>query len=83
MEFKGGLYASQVTANSPKKALEQWAKTKLSSYSELVGVNITGELVEEISKETVVALEGLKNAWCRSFLIENDLAVVNLTQTVE
>jgi hypothetical protein len=83
MDFEGGTYASQVRANSPTEALKVWAETKLSGYSELLGVNITSQCIEYAYKEGIVALEGLKNTWCGSFMIEDGHALINLIQTVE
>ncbi len=83
MDFKGGTYASQINADSYTKALERWAKTKLSDYAKLLNFDLENELIEDVSKGDISALQELKNVWCVTFLMNDSLALVNFTQTVE
>jgi hypothetical protein len=81
MEYKGGIYVSQIEADSNKTALIKWAKQL--EVSEIYGFELNNkeELISEMRDEQPVLLDGLTNVWCVSALISDESALIHFVQT--
>jgi hypothetical protein len=81
MEYAGGTYVSQVNAPAPESACVKWAQSL--DVSEVDGLDLNGKesLVEQMREETPTPLEDLVNVWCKSALVRDELAIINLVRT--
>ncbi len=83
LDYDGGTYIDQVKSRSLKNVLILWATTL--SENEVFGYKLgkqrKAELIEELKDRKPVALNGLQNAWCRSALIQDKLALINIVLT--
>jgi hypothetical protein len=81
LEFKGGTYISQIEAGSPKTALTKWSESL--NIVEIEGIE--GKMKEQIKDDAKVQepslLQGMNNVWCATFLLADNLALVNFVQT--
>lgn len=85
VDYKGGIYVSQVRANSPEEAVIIWAKnldTKpiigLKSKSK---TKLIEQLQQQVEEGATILLDGLKNAWCASAMIKHKLLLINIVKT--
>jgi hypothetical protein len=51
--------------------------------SQVKGLGLKGKefLIEQMTEESPVALDGMLNAWCNSALVRGKLVLINLVQT--
>lgn len=77
MDYKGGTYVSQVEA-SFEDACKTWVENLGFRH---IDKSQRRALRLEISLEKPTPLKGLKNAWCVSAILENDLALVHFVKT--
>jgi hypothetical protein len=85
MEFKGGIYCSQVKSRSVYLALKLWS-TKLTEQRKDIKF-LTLEKIERVRKQIVdgekpTKLKGLKNIWFVSFFLNRDKMFINIIKTV-
>ena len=80
LDYKGGTYVSQVRASSPVGALKAWTETL--DHTKVKGLGLRGKrnLLEKIN-EPPTQLQGVKNIWCCSALINGELALIHFAQT--
>ncbi|GBC59938.1 hypothetical protein DENIS_0880 [Desulfonema ishimotonii] len=83
LDYRGGTYISQIKGLSPENAAEEWIKKKL----DLQALGVRDYNVEDIltdvdrSEESPAPLCDLTNVWCMTFLLDDDLALVNIIKT--
>ena len=81
MEFAGGTYISQVTAQSPKAACVKSAQSLDTSQVKGLGAKGKKSLIKQMNEDAPIAVDGIRNAWCQSALVRGKLALINLVQT--
>jgi hypothetical protein len=83
MEYEGGLYFSQVRANSVRAACMMWARKLNVGQIKGLGAKSKLLLIEEMKEESkhIVSIDGVINVWCTSALIHNKLVLVDFIQT--
>jgi hypothetical protein len=80
LEFDGGTYISQFRAASVVHAVAQYPSHLLSN-KELCTLAIRKRLVEALSAEKPVAIEGVRNVWCCSAPVGKRFALLNIVGT--
>ena len=81
MEFKGGTYISQVTANL-ENACGIWVEALQTSEIKDMDENGRLQLAEDLLTENLIPVEGVRNTWCVSSLIDNELVLLHVVRTV-
>jgi hypothetical protein len=82
LDFKGGTYITQVNVPAIDQALSAWVETVDTTKIEGLTTSMKKQLMSEIAVEKPSMIEGVKNVWCTTFLLEENLALVNLIETV-
>jgi hypothetical protein len=79
-EYRGGTYISQYDAESLENCLEFWAENLDLKY-------FSKSKKEKIISETKdvdlfpIELDGIKNAWCRTYLYDKYALLLNIVKT--
>ncbi len=81
LDFKGGIYVSQVRGDSPEKAIKSWAKSLNVKAINGLGERSKQELIHQVKSEIPIPLENVKNTWCCTFLPMGKFLIVHFTQT--
>lgn len=87
MDYEGGTYIRQLTAENPVRVLDFWARNPdpemLAGIKHRHRSTWAKDLIANIESggQTLVPLNGLQSAWCHSFLQGRKLALVNIVQT--
>ena len=77
LDFQGGTYLGQAEGTL-ETALASW----LSSLDlDLLGRNELQTLRDSIAVDKRVLVEGLKNVWCSTGLVDDKLAIVHIIAT--
>ncbi|WP_298332716.1 hypothetical protein [Asticcacaulis sp.] len=84
LDYKGGTYIAQRRAPNPREALRLWAtqpeKALLSALGDDAGC--IESLAAEIGDDNqLVPIQGMTSVWCASFVVEGELALINIVQT--
>jgi hypothetical protein len=83
LEYRGGTYISQVRAQSSNSALRVWARTLNKTELSQLDTHTKSSLVEKVQSDIPIAIEGVKNTWCCTALLDQHMAIINFTQTVD
>jgi hypothetical protein len=84
MEFRGGIYCSQLKAIDIEQALNKWTNelTKDRSEVKYLTLDKLTKLKEEIRNgERPIKLKGLKNIWFTSLLTTRHKIYLNIIKT--
>jgi hypothetical protein len=81
LDFKGGTYISQVEASSESEACVRWAKQLDWAGIDGFERRCREELIGGENGEKLLPVEGLRNVWCQTALLGDDLALVHLVLT--
>ena len=83
LEFKEGTYVSQVRSDTYEKAPEVWARQL--DVKAIKGLKPKGKqlLIDEMQEDEPVLLMGLINTWCSVARVNDALALIHFTETVE
>ena len=80
LDYKGGTYIGQSTANSVRQALTKWLSQQ--SDQELARWKINrDELQDILSSDEPIPLGGCTNVWCLSGSTKRGLALINIIAT--
>lgn len=82
MDYKGGTYISQIRS-SFRNAPIKWARNLDVSGVFGFGKNAKDVLIEAMGLEEPVALDDVKNGWCVSALIRDELALIHFIETAD
>lgn len=81
LEFNGGTYVFQVSAESVSEALASWSDDL--NFEIIDAPSISKRLfVNEIVDQKIVELKDLTNVWCTSCEVNDLLAIVHIVKTV-
>ena len=83
MEFKGGIYLSQIRASSPEAALEEWVRGLDAKKIEGMTASIKRQFVEWLPEARPTAVDGLRSTWCSGFVARADSALVHIVRTAD
>lgn len=81
MDYAGGTYVSQISADSPDSAFVLGANSLEPSQIFQFGPKAKNSLVEQLKQDEHVALDGLLNVWCATAIVRGKLVIINLIQT--
>jgi hypothetical protein len=81
LEYKGGTYIGQASADTPKAVLSDWASKTTNSHLKEWGV--THEELSKIASDNLVPIDGCLNVWCASGSTRGGLVLVNVIATDE
>lgn len=78
--YRGGTFVSQVLEQDLSTAIQTWAKLVVDI--EILGLKIDEAVARQIlaSIDDAVLLEGMKNVFCVTFLLEGDLGLLNIIE---
>jgi hypothetical protein len=77
LDFQGGTYVGQADGTL-ETALENWLSDL--EFGDLSGHDL-GILRNSLLEDRPTPLDGLKNVWCSTGSIEDDLAIVHMIET--
>ena len=81
MDFRGGIYVSQVKSKQLTDAIIEWGGNLNLDEIKHLGPAGKAEIVELLKEEEPILLKGLTNVWCLSFSIKQGFAIVNVVRT--
>lgn len=73
LDYRGGTYISQITADSESLALDLWTPS--------IQDDVEKDLVSELRRDRLVQIEDTKNVWCTTAIVRDNLAVMNIVKT--
>jgi hypothetical protein len=80
-EYAGGTYVDQVCAQTALLALRHWSKKNKLPKSTFNTKQLAC-LVDIIkSLESVLKINDMRNVWCQSFILNNQLGLINVVKT--
>jgi len=79
LDYKGGTYISQVTAESPEAALTNWVTS--ANERDLSHWSLTHQELAQLSEDRLIPIENCKNVWCASDSTESGLMLLNIVAT--
>jgi hypothetical protein len=80
LDFNGGTYISQISAESPKAALTEWVN--IISKNGLEGCELSSAEMASLDEEIPVPLDHCLNAWCVTGSAKTGLILLNIIATV-
>lgn len=79
LDYKGGTYISQVSAESPEAAIANWAIS--ANEQDLSSWGLTREELAQLSEDRPIPIENCLNVWCASDSAEGGLMLLNIVAT--
>lgn len=81
LDYRGGIYISQVVAADPVEALGVWCDTL--NLDDIWGLTNRSRAVlrEGIFEHQIVPVDTVRNVWCVSGGVRGALAIVNIIHT--
>ena len=84
VEFRKGIYVSQVKSNSVLEALKTWTNELMPESIKYLDASTVGFLKEELSKkghEKPTRINGMRNAWFAFLLTKKGGFYINIIKT--
>jgi hypothetical protein len=81
LQFKEGMYISQVNGNNLKHGVDNWARSLNTNDIKHFGKQSQIELIGSVSHEVPTAISGIANVWCLSISLGVGFVIVNIVQT--
>lgn len=81
MEFRGGTYISQVSSNSLKNSVQNWAQNLNINEINFFDQQSQKELVELVVDNKPIGISGLLNIWCLSLSLKRGFVLITIVQT--
>ena len=82
LEYDGGTFISQEIATSPVEAVRFWSRNeKATGFPQQLNASQRIELQQDFYDSDLVPIEGLKNVWCDTTTIANELLLLHCIQT--
>ena len=78
LDFRGGIYISQVYAKSINEASCLWANKLDSSEIKYLGERTKLALISCIKSEQPILLQDMDNVWCYSGLLRTGFFIVHI-----
>ncbi|MEI8607659.1 hypothetical protein P4S70_00315 [Enterovibrio sp. Hal110] len=83
MDYKGGTYLSQGLGNTLEEGMSSAVlSTDFSNVSDFSSID-KQLLIETLNENGLAKLDGLKNAFCSTALIDDSLVIAHLVTTAE
>jgi hypothetical protein len=80
LDYKGGTYISQVTAQSPEAAIEEWVAA--ANERDLSNWALTRVEMTQLFENRPIPIENCLNVWCVSDLTSRGMMLLNIVATV-
>ena len=80
LDFKGDTYISQALAENLDNAIVQWFNTFDFECLKATKNNVS-EIREDLVSEGFTPIANIKNVWCTSALLKNELMLFNIIMT--
>lgn len=81
LDHRGGTYVHQVIGDDPRSAVASWTETALPEVVPLAEAGMVA-LRGRLSSDSPCPLDGMRNVWCSSFMLNGHLAIVHVVMTV-
>ncbi len=81
LDYAGGTYVSQVSAQDSIQAVDRWIKQLDLSKDESIGELDRDRLRKEFSQEKIGLVDGLKSVWCITVEIKDQVGIVHIVLT--
>ena len=82
LDFKGGTHIKQVSHATPHDGLGAWAEELSGTDEEAMGLD-RKELVRVLRESSLVPVDNCSRVWCASVIVGDELALINIIQTVD
>lgn len=79
LDYRGGTYISQVTAESPEAAVHSWVMS--ANEQDLAQWALTHEELSQLAEDSLITIENCQNVWCASDSTEGGLMLLNIIAT--
>ena len=88
MEYRGGTYIAQVTAEDPESAVKQWADQvkpiDIAYFGEARKAELIGAIDEWLAdSHGAAAITGTRNVWCQTPSIGGFQMLINVVATTK
>ena len=87
LEYEGGTYISQVSAESheaaPRKWIEEFTQPNEKEYLHLFEKDFRESLIASLQLNLITPIDGLTNTWSFSAYALEKPSTIHFTQTVE
>jgi len=80
LEWAGGTYITQVSAESPERARALWVK-KIKRGNNGLALSARASIGKSLIDSDVVAIRGCKSVYCATSVVNKKLALVNIIRT--
>ena len=80
VDFKGGTYINQVSAENVNNAIEQWFEIFDFKYLEVEDTYIS-DIREDLQSNGFTPITNTKNVWCTTALLQDELVLFSLILT--
>ena len=82
VEYGGGTYLSQVSADTPREALLKWSMDHESAEGEELPLGVFSGIRAQLQRgDDAVAISGSRNVWCISGVSEDKLILIHVILT--
>ncbi|WP_331345886.1 hypothetical protein [Cellvibrio sp. UBA7661] len=85
VDFDGGTFISQYQEESLQAATLSWAEKLDSQVFPDITEKAWSDLIAQVNEpdNQPVAVSGLKNVWCSSYLVGSTVLIVHIVSTIE
>ena len=81
MNFRGGIYVSQVYASGIHNAIYEWAKNIDINEVKYIGRSCKIELIKLMREEEPILLSGMDSVWCISGSLKTGHFIANVVMS--
>jgi hypothetical protein len=82
LEYRGGTYISQISSDTPSKALLRWAQVRRKRKDEHdLPDELRSHIKAHVREDPPIALIGVRNVWCFNCNFRNRLVLIHLIST--
>jgi len=82
IDYKGGTYITQSVSNNrniaPSECIKIWDTNDIEP---IINDEVKNEILLQLKNEELIPLKGLKNVWCGTITINEELMIINLVKT--
>lgn len=79
LDFRGGIYVAQVDAETEAEAVVVWVlKLRRETFVPDHSGRLADEIIASLSDSPPIKLTGLSGAWCKSTVLDDHLAMLNI-----
>ncbi|GAA5784048.1 hypothetical protein [Chitiniphilus shinanonensis] len=84
VEFEGDTCISQISAATPQHATLMWLKNTIEEKAVFSGKDVPKEAFDVfVDEDSVIGIDGTKNIWCFTSLVEGELILIHIIKTAD